>query len=75
MKLIWQKIKQNHFLLLIICCLAPVVIILGLTFLLKGGGKSWFWLLVLLCPLLHIWLMKAVVGDKHSHGDVNEKNN
>jgi beta-lactamase regulating signal transducer with metallopeptidase domain len=62
-KTIWQKIKQNHWLMTVICCLAPLILIIGLLSLFKGRSDYWLWLMILLCPLMHIFMMR---GHKHS---------
>ena len=58
----WQKIKKNHFLLMVLCCTAPIILVVGFLVLFKGGG-SFAWLFILLCPVLHFWLMR---GHKHN---------
>ena len=63
LKRLCQKIKQNHLLSMAICCLAPIVLIIGFLSLYKGGGNYWIWLIILLCPLLHIFMMR---GHKHN---------
>ena len=63
-KNIWQKIKQNHLLLMAVCCLVPVILVIGFLSLSKGNSNYGTWLIILLCPLLHILMMK---GHKHSH--------
>ena len=62
LKKIWQNIKQNHLLLIILCCLIPIVLIIGFFSLFKGNSDCWIWLVFLLCPLMHIFMMK---GHKH----------
>lgn len=68
LKNIWQKIKQNHLLLMAVCCLAPIILVLGLLSLYKGNNNYWVWLIILLCPLAHIFMMKG-----HGHGNTCEK--
>lgn len=70
LKKIIQKIKQNHF-LMIICCLIPVVLIVGLLSLFKGSGNYLFWVMILLCPLLHILMMRG--HNKHDGHNGKEK--
>lgn len=66
-KRIWQRIKKNHSLLMVLCCLAPIVLIIGFLFLFKGSNY-WVWLIILLCPLMHIWMMKGHRGkDSNKH--------
>jgi len=59
LKKFWQNIKQNHLLLMILCCLIPIVLIIGFFSLFKGNSDCWIWLIILLCPLMHFWLMRG----------------
>jgi len=65
----WQKIRENHSLLIVLCCIVPIVVIIGFLSLFKNGG-NWLWLLILLCPILHFWLMRD-----HKHDGNNKKDN
>ncbi len=58
-KTIWQKIKQNRLLLIVLCCLVPIVLIIGFLSLFNEGSTYWIWLVILLCPILHIWMMRG----------------
>lgn len=64
-------------LLMLLCCLLPIILIAG--FLVKGGGLTgsaranggagfggFSWLILLLCPLMHIFMMGRP-GDKKHH--------
>ena len=53
---LWSKIRGNHLLLMVICCLVPAILIIVLLPLFK---ENWIWLIILLCPLLHIFMMKG----------------
>lgn len=59
------KVKKNPFLAMIICCAVPLATIAG--FSLLGFLGSWgYYALILLCPLMHIVMMR----DMHkSHDD------
>ncbi|MEK7653645.1 MAG: DUF2933 domain-containing protein, partial [Patescibacteria group bacterium] len=67
-KTIWQKLKQNHLLLMILCCLAPLILIAGVILLFGADKNYWFWLIILLCPLLHILMMRG-----YKHGEAGGK--
>jgi hypothetical protein len=66
-----KRVKKNHFLAMIICCAIPLVGILGLSYL--GLLGSWgYYALILLCPLMHIVMMRGMHkshhnDDKHGH--------
>lgn len=72
---IWQKIKQNHLLLMIICCLVPLVLIIGLLSFFKERADSWIWLIFLLCPLMHIFMMRGHKHDKSCKHETDDENN
>ena len=59
MKTLWQKIKQNHLLLMAICCLAPIVLFVDVLSFFKASSDYWIWLIILLCPLMHILMMRG----------------
>ena len=56
---IWQKIRQNHLLLMAVCCLVPIILIAGFLSLYKRNGNDWIWLMILLCPLMHVLMMRG----------------
>jgi hypothetical protein len=53
------KIKHNHLLVMVICCAVPLVTIVALSSLGTLGSWSYFALL-LLCPLGHFVMMRAM---------------
>lgn len=61
-KSILTKIKQNHFLAMALCCAIPIVGILALSAF--GILGSWAYvLLILICPLGHIFMMRGMHSD------------
>lgn len=42
-----------------LCCLAPIVLIIGFFAFFKSGSNYWIWLIILLCPVLHILMMRG----------------
>lgn len=56
-KTLWQKIKQNHLLMMVLCCLIPVILVIGLFSFFKGSFL--IWAMLLLCPLMHLLMMKG----------------
>lgn len=42
-----------------LCCLIPIALIIGLLSLFKGSSDYWPWLIILLCPLMHLFIMKG----------------
>lgn len=52
-----------------ICCLVPIALLVGILSFFKASNDYWAWLIILLCPLMHIWMMK---GHKHSEAGEEE---
>jgi len=53
------KLKPNHFLAMVLCCALPIVGILALSA--AGVLGSWaYFLVILLCPLGHIFMMRGM---------------
>lgn len=58
-KWLFNKIRQNHFLGMVLCCAIPIVGILVLSA--SGVLGSWaYFLVILLCPLGHIFMMRGM---------------
>lgn len=56
MKNIFRKLNENHILMMVICCLIPIVIA-GVLF--YFGLKIYaFIILMILCPILHYFMMR-----------------
>lgn len=43
---------------MVLCCIAPLILIIGFLAFFKGSSY-WVWLIILLCPLLHIFIMRG----------------
>ncbi len=63
MKDLFNKIKKNHGLMMIICCATPLIILILAIYFLGVSNKYIFWLVLLLCPLMHFFMMKYMHGD------------
>lgn len=61
-------------LLMAICCIAPMLAIVAFLPQIESAasGVNWYWLFLLLCPLMHIFMMKGMMGDKGCHGHSNK---
>jgi hypothetical protein len=58
-----KKFPQKHTWIMLICCLVPLFGIIALSSL--GIIGSWgFWALILLCPILHLFMMKVIYKEK-----------
>ena len=75
-KLLLDKIKQNHALVMILCCGIPLVGILALSAF--GILGSWgYFALLLICPLGHFWMMRGMHSNSNStvmHPKIENKN-
>lgn len=67
LKSIFGKILQNHPLAMILCCAIPLTLFVVLSF--TGSLGSWgFYGLMLLCPLLHVLMMRGHISSV-THGE------
>lgn len=56
---------SRHMLLMIVCCAVPLALILALPYLgVSLSSSGWLLLVLLLCPLLHLFLMRG-----HGHAE------
>ncbi|OGZ24594.1 MAG: hypothetical protein A2896_00580 [Candidatus Nealsonbacteria bacterium RIFCSPLOWO2_01_FULL_43_32] len=53
------KMQQKYLLLMALCCLASLALIIGFSAFFRGGSNYWVWLIILLCPVLHILMMRG----------------
>ena len=57
-KSVWRGILRNHSFAMILCCAIPMTLLLILS--LSGSLGSWgYYTLFLLCPLLHVLMMRG----------------
>ncbi|MBI4992681.1 MAG: DUF2933 domain-containing protein [Candidatus Magasanikbacteria bacterium] len=54
--------------IIIICAAVLAAIILLPKFFPSLSGNNFIWLIFLLCPLMHIFMMKGGHGEGHNHG-------
>lgn len=56
---LFTKIRQHHSLAMVLCCAIPIIGILALSA--SGVLGSWaYYLVILLCPLGHIFMMRGM---------------
>ena len=61
-----DSLKHNHFLMMILCCALPLLLLLGAVYFF-GLSKSYlYWFMLLLCPLMHFFMMKDMHGRSKS---------
>ncbi|MHB1413799.1 MAG: DUF2933 domain-containing protein [Chloroflexota bacterium] len=56
---------SRHALLMILCCAIPLALIAAVTVLQIDLGTVGYWAILLLCPLMHLFMMRGM----HGHGD------
>lgn len=65
--------KNKHWLIMIVCCVLAMLAIIILPKYLNIG--SFAFLLILICPLSHIFLMKLFMGKKNVENKENKNHN
>jgi len=68
-KKLFDKIKKNHWLMMFICCATPLIMLVIAVYLFDLDNKYLFWFILLLCPILHYFLMR----DMHKNKEKNKK--
>lgn len=64
-----KKLKHNHALMMLVCCGVPLLLLLGAVYFFGLSRSYLFWFVLLLCPLMHYFMMKDMRGDKKDEGD------
>ena len=60
---------NRHVLLMVLCCAIPLVLILALPYLgVSLASSGWLLLVLVLCPLMHLLMMRGHGGHGHNHG-------
>lgn len=55
---------NRHALLMIACCAVPLALIAAVTLFRIDLGGIGYWAILLLCPLMHLFMMRGM----HNHG-------
>ncbi len=53
-----NKLVSNHFFVMIASCVVPLVLILSIVNFVDIENTGLFWLFILLCPLMHLFMMR-----------------
>ena len=59
----FRRIKKNHLLMMVLCCVVPLLILMGAVYFLNVSKNYLFWLVLLLCPIMHYFMMKEMHKD------------
>jgi hypothetical protein len=57
-----QHSGNKHMLIMLLCCLVPLAIVFAVTTLGVPLGNIATFALVLMCPLMHLFMMKGMMG-------------
>lgn len=68
---IYTKLTKNHGLLMLICCVVPIILILISVNFFGLSEVYLVWSLLLLCPLMHFFMMKDMQHTHREHYDEN----
>lgn len=62
--------EKHHMLFMILACLIPMLLLFGAFQFFNLKNTNYVWLIMLLCPLLHVFMMKDM--HKNHSGDSGE---
>ena len=69
-----KKSHGGHGLMMLLCCVAMFGAFWFFGSFQGSEGGSWNWLFLLLCPLMHVFMMKGHHGHKHDDEKENNEN-
>ncbi|NIO72491.1 MAG: DUF2933 domain-containing protein [Anaerolineae bacterium] len=58
---------RKHWWIMILCCLIPIVAVAAISMLGVPGNSVLYFGLFLLCPLLHLVMMRGMTGPQGEH--------
>ncbi len=70
---IFGRIRQNHWLMMIVCCGIPLIILILAIYFFGLDNKYLFWFILLLCPILHYFMMRDMHGEHSDEKGVKNK--
>ena len=65
-----QHGSGGHGVWMAVACLVPLLVLGGVYLWSSGQSLQWTWLMILLCPLAHLFMMR---GGHGGHGDGEKK--
>lgn len=73
LKELYNKIKHNHVLMMVVCCGVPLLLLLGAVYIFGLSKNYLFWFILLLCPLMHFFMMKNMHKKDVAGEEIKEK--
>ncbi len=59
---------KKHLFIMLICCLVPIIGLTAVFLFDLPTSRVFFYGMILLCPLLHLVMMRSMMGGQHDHG-------
>ncbi len=60
---------KKHLFIMLICCLVPIIGLTAVFVLGLPANGIFFYGMILLCPLLHLVMMRSMMGGHHDHSE------
>lgn len=64
---------MKHWVIMIACCAIPMAVLLAVYVFKVGLGTLGLFAVMLMCPLIHIFMMKGMMGHQHKTADAESK--
>lgn len=61
------SVAKKHLFIMLICCLVPIIGLTAVFLFDLPASRAFFYGMVLLCPLLHLLMMRSMIGGHHDH--------
>ena len=75
MKKMPNKLRRNHNLMMLVCCGMPLVLLVILVYFFGLNKNYLVWFLILLCPIMHFFMMRGTHQESGKNQDTTNKAN
>jgi len=65
----YESVRHNHLLMMLICCALPLLLLFVAVSIFSLSNSYLYWSVLLLCPLMHFFMMKHMHSDKKDGKD------